>query len=121
MMTDVFNIEIPSVFKSETWDGLTWRLLSVDTGSTEFSGTLSLVRFQIQDCDGNAVLTLSSATAGQVTINNAAPNLWDVTIEPRVLSIDPGEYSWGLETTDDDGVVKHRIGGTIPIKADQVV
>jgi hypothetical protein len=121
MTNDVFNIELPTVFQSDTWDGLTWRLLSVDASDTEFSGTLSLARFQLQNSAGEPSLTLSSVVAGQVTINNSAANAWDVTVESRVLSLDPGTYSWGLETTDNSGIVKTRIAGTLEVKADPVV
>jgi hypothetical protein len=75
----------------------------------------------MQDTSGNVVLTLSSATAGQVTINESGANAWSITVEPRVLTISGGVYSWGLETTDADGVIKLRLSGTIKIKGDLVI
>jgi hypothetical protein len=120
MRSDIYSIRLPETFKGDTWDGMTWRLADVPAGATEFAGTLTLARFQLQSETGEPALTLSSATAGQVTITNAAPNQWQVTVEPRALTIAAGTYRWGLETTDSTGLVKIRIGGTLKIKPDLV-
>ena len=114
-------VTLPDVFQSETWDGLTWAIDSVSDGETEFASVLSSARFQLQDTSGSVVLTLSSATAGEVTINESGANAWSVTVEPRVLTLSGGIYSWGLETTDADGVIKIPFAGTIKIKGDLVI
>ena len=121
MRSDIYSIRLPETFKGATWDGITWRITSVTAGATEFAGTLTLVRFQLQNELKEAVLTLSSETAGQVTISNAAPNQWEVTVEPLVLTIAAGTYRWGLETTDSTGIVKPRVGGTLEVKHDPVI
>ena len=115
------NIRLPDTFRGDTWDGLTWALESVDEGDTEFDGVLTLARFQLQSPAGVAALTLSSATAGQVTINESAANEWDVTVEPRILAVDAGTYTWALELTDDTGVIKTVVAGTIRINPDPVI
>ena len=120
MDAELLNQTLPSTVKGDTWDGLTWEITSVDAEDTEFADTLTLARFQLQDDTGAAALTLTSATPGQVTINTATANAWSVTVEPRVLSLDAGSYSWGLELTDSGGVVKTRAGGFIEIIQDPV-
>jgi len=120
MRSDIYSIKLPDTFQGKTWDGITWRVTDVPADATEFAGTLTLARFQLQDEAGEVALTLSSATAGQVTINTATPNAWDVTVEPLVLTIAAGTYRWGLETTDSTGLIKIRIGGTLKIKPDLV-
>ncbi|MEY3898670.1 MAG: hypothetical protein RLZZ214_4192 [Verrucomicrobiota bacterium] len=114
-------VTLPDVFQSETWDGITWAIESVDAGETEFASTLASARFQMQDTSGNVALDLTSATEGQVTINESAPNAWSVTVEPRILTLSSGVYSWGFETTDSAGVVKIRLAGSIKIKGDLVI
>jgi hypothetical protein len=121
MCTNPRNITLPSARKSNTWDGLTWAISSVDAGETEFATELSLVRFQLQDSDGNAVLTLSSATTGEVTINTATADAWSVTVEARVLDLTPGIYSFGLEFTDANGDIKTHLAGTQEITRDLVI
>ncbi len=114
-------VTLPDVFQSETWDGITWAIESVDVGETEFASTLASARFQMQDTSGNVALDLTSATAGQVTINESAANAWSVTVEPRVLTLSSGVYSWGLKTTDSEGVEDIPFAGTIKIKRSPVI
>jgi hypothetical protein len=110
-MQNPLNITLPSSFSGDTWDGFTWTVSDVPPEDTEFSGTLVKAIFQLQNSEKVPVLNLSSATAGQVTINTATPNAWSVTVEPRILTIPAGVYSYGLQTTDSDGVKKTRIAG----------
>jgi len=116
MKRDIPTIELPHAYKDETWDGLTWEIVSTD--STEFDATLASAKFQIKDTTGVKVLTLSSAVAGEVAINNATARQWSVTIEQRLMTLNAGIYSWALETTDADGVVKTRMIGTLIVNAD---
>lgn len=115
------NVALPDTFKGDTWDGLTWAISSVDADDTRFAETLSLVRFQLQDADGVAALTLSSATSGEITINTATANAWSVTVEARKLTITPGEYYYGLEFTNSAGVEKTHLTGTLKVLNDPVV
>jgi hypothetical protein len=112
-------VELPCAFQDSTWDGLTWRITSTD--GTEFDAVLTVARFQLQDAAGAAVLTLSSAVAGEVTLNVTSPRLWDVTVEKRILALAAGVYSWALETTDADGVRKVRLIGTLAVKPDMIL
>ena len=121
MNCNLHGIELPATFKGKKWGGFTWSVTSVDAGDTEFEGVLSLARFQLQNSSGEAVLTLSSATVGQVTLNETAANAWSVTVEPRILSLDAGVYSWGLETTAFGDLPQVQISGSIEIKSDPVI
>jgi hypothetical protein len=112
-------IELPCAFKGATWDGLTWRIDSTD--STEYDAVLSSARFQLQDSAGAAVLTLTSAVGGEITLNVTTARLWSVTVESRLLTIDAGIYSWALETTDADGTVKVQLIGTLTVKPDLIL
>ena len=112
-------IELPCTFSTCTWPGFTWRIDSTD--ATEFDAVLSSAAFQLQNEDGTAALTLTSATAGQVTLNVTTARAWSITVEPRILSLDPGNYSWALETTDADGVKQPRLLGTLTVKPDPIV
>jgi len=112
-------VHLPCTYKDATWDGLTWRITSTD--STEFDAVLSSAKFQLKDSNGAAALTLTSATAGQVTLNKTAARQWDITVESRILSLDAGIYSWALETTDADGVIKPRLIGDLKINADNTL
>jgi hypothetical protein len=120
MCINPLNITLPCTFKNDTWDGLTWAITSVDAADTRFAAALSLVRFQLQDNAGAAALTLSSATSG-VTINTATANAWSVTVDARILTLDAGTYSFGLEFTDASSVVKTYLAGTLEIDSDPVI
>ena len=112
-------VHLPCTYKDATWDGLTWRITSTD--SSEFDAVLSSAKFQLKDFNGAAALTLTSATAGQITLNKTAARQWDITVESRILSLDAGIYSWALETTDADGVIKPRLIGDLKINADNTL
>jgi hypothetical protein len=112
-------VDLPCVYKGETWDGLTWKINLTD--STEFDAVLSGSKFQIKDSNGSAILTLTSATPGEVTLNVTSPRKWSVTVESRILTIDAGVYSWALETTDVDGRIKTRLIGGLKINADNTL
>lgn len=120
-MVNLLNFPLPETFTGKTWDGLTWSVSNVADGDTEFAAALVSARFQLQDADGNADQTLTSATAGQVTLNVTTANLWSVTVEPRVITLAAGTYTYGLETVDANGVEKARMAGTLIIKTDPVV
>ena len=112
-------IELPAVYKTTTWDGLTWKI--TQSTSSEYDVVLSSARFQLQDANGSAVLTLTSADASEITLNITTANLSSITIEKRLLSLDVGIYSWALETTDADGTIKMQIIGTLNIKPDLIL
>ena len=117
-MSALYQIALPDVTKGETWDGLTWVVSDVPDGETEFSDTLALATVEFKDCNGNTVLTLSSATSGQVTINVSTADAWSVTAEPQTLNLPAGNYTWKLWTTDSSGRRKTRIGGVQQITED---
>jgi hypothetical protein len=116
MPRDIPTIKLPDAYKGETWDGLTWGIKSTD--STEFDGTLTNAKLQLKNQAGAAALTLNSTEAGEITLNNTTPRQWSITAEPRIMSLDAGIYSWALETTDDAGIVKTRMIGTLAVNAD---
>lgn len=113
------NVELPCVYKDTTWDGLTFRIDSTD--STEYDAVLTSARFQLQDAAGAAVLTLSSAVGGEITLNVTTPKLWSITVEKRTMTLDAGVYSWALETTDADGTRKVQLIGTLQVKPDLIL
>lgn len=60
---------------------------------------------------GTSVLTRTSATAGQITITNAAN--WEFDVEQITnWSLSDGNYSWTMTMTDNSGRIRKRIGGT---------
>ena len=110
--TNIINRDLPDTKEGCTWDGLTWRITSVSADDTDYAAVLSLAEFIATDSTGAVALTLTSATTGQVTINESAENSWDVTVEPRILSLSDGFYSFTLFTTDANARRKERWIGT---------
>lgn len=121
MTPDPLNLILPPTFKGDTWDGFSWAISEVSADDTEYSATLETVRVQLQTESGAVALTLLSANAGEVTINSSTANAWSITVEPRIINLDAGTYSFGMETTDADGVVKTRMAGLLEVKADPVI
>jgi hypothetical protein len=112
----IANITLLPVVRNDTWDGLTNCKFS-STG-TAFASPLATVRMSFKDSTGAVQLALSSDTPGEATITDAAG--WEFEIPARKLTMTDGAYSWGIETTDDDGVVKTRVIGSIHILPDPV-
>ena len=112
-------IELPCAYKGTTWDGLTWRIDSTD--GTEYDSVLSSARFQLQDSTGAVFLTLNSTVAGEITLNVTTAQLWSITVENRLLTVNAGIYSWALETTDAAGIIKVQLIGTLTVKPDLIL
>ena len=112
----IANITLLPVVRNDTWDGLTNCKFS-STG-TAFASPLATVRMSFKDSTGAVQLALSSDVEGEITITDA--EAWQFDIPGRVLSMAEGTYSWGIETTDDDGIIKTRVIGSIPILPDPV-
>ena len=112
---DIIKLDLPDTKEGCTWRGLTWTIDGVDADNTQYDATLTLAEFIAQDSTGAVVLTLTSATAGQVTINSSAANSWSVTAEPRILSLTSGFYPFTFFTTDSSGVRAPRWEGTFRI------
>jgi uncharacterized surface anchored protein len=112
-----FAYRLPDTDKGCTWDGVTW---TVDSDDPDYDAVLSVARFQLQDSAGTVVLTLTSATAGEVTINDSAAGQWSVTVEERILTLAAGAYSYALETEDANGVIKKQLAGILPILPEPV-
>lgn len=121
MDCDPLKYTLPPTYKGCTWDGLTWTVDSVTGGDTEFSAALASARFQLKDADNTSVLNLSSGVTGELTLNVTTTNAWSVTVEPRTITVAAGTYTYALETTDADGVIKPRMIGTLQIRPEPIV
>lgn len=112
---DIVRVDLPETRAGCTWRGLTWTL--TDAGdSTDYAATLALAELVVTNSSGADVLTLSSATVGEVTITTSTANAWDITVEPRILTLTAGHYAFTLYTTDADGFRAPRWEGTFKIE-----
>lgn len=121
MDCDLLNYTLPPTSKGCTWDGLTWTVSGVTGGDTEYAAALVSARFQLKDADNASVLSLTSATPGEVTLNVTTADAWSITVEPRTLTVAAGTYTYALETTDADGTIKPRMTGSIRIRPEPIV
>ena len=124
-MNDTPSIACDEVAKGDTWDGITWEIEHVDDDDTEYSGTLTQAIFQIQDEAGTPVMTLDSDDVGDaLTLNDTTPDQWSVTVEPRVMTLAAGNYSWALRLFDNSASPERRkvaAVGTVRVKPDPAV
>ena len=119
--SNIVKADLPDAFKGCTCDGLTWALTSVDDDVTEYAAVLSLAVFQLQDSDGAAALTLSSAVSGEVTLNATGANAWSITVEPFIVSVATGVYSLALVATDDSARKTCVLQGTLRVHAPPIL
>jgi hypothetical protein len=114
--TNLKSVNLGETASGETWPGLT---LAIDySDDTKYADTLSLVRMSWSNSAGVVALTLSSATSA-ITIDSATAYAWGFTVEPRLLTLTAGTYTWAIETTDSGGVVdKDYMAGTHTILDD---
>jgi len=120
MPCDRDNFRLPDTEKGTTWDGLTWTLTDPD-GSTEWASALVSARFQMQNASGTSVFSKSSAVNGEITLNVTTADAWSITVEPVVITVAAGTYTYALETTDAQGRIKPQLKGTIRITSDPIV
>jgi hypothetical protein len=120
-MVNLLNYTLPETFAGTTWSGLTWAVSVTGDDETEFASELVSARFQLRSETGGVALTLSSENAGEVTLESTAADAWSIIVEKQDLTIAPGTYTYGLETTDADGITKPRMAGTLLVKPDPVI
>jgi hypothetical protein len=117
MCCELKRIMMDEVSSGETWAGISYQMTSSD--DTEFANNLSRVRMTFKTAAGVSSLTLDSNGSGEITIDSAASYGWAFTVEPRILSLTSGWYSWAVETTDSTGRKnKDFIAGTVNITPD---
>lgn len=108
---------LDDVSSGETWPGLTFAITSSD--DTEYASTLSRVRMTFKSAAGATALTLDSDEAGQITIDSPSAYAWGFTVEPLLLTLTAGIYSWAVESTDSTGRKnKDLLAGIITITPD---
>jgi hypothetical protein len=120
-MVNLLNYTLPETFTGTTWSGLTWAVSVTGDDETEFASELVSARFQLRSETGGVALTLSSENAEEVTLESTAADAWSIIVEKQDLTIAPGTYTYGLETTDADGITKPRMAGTLLVKPDPVI
>jgi hypothetical protein len=104
-----FTVVLHPVAEGETWDGLP--NCSVTSTGTFTGSSLSSVVMVWKNSAGTTALTRTSATAGQITITDAAN--WQFDVEPiTTWSLSAGNYSWTLTMTDSSGNIRKRVAGT---------
>ena len=108
----IYHLE--DTFEGCTFSGFTVSLTS-DAEDTEFSAALSLAVFRLKDSVSGDELTLSSANAGEITLESTASNAWSITVEPRIVNLTAGTYSFAIITTDAGGFKLPLMQGTLRI------
>jgi hypothetical protein len=104
-----FAVTLSPVAEGETWGGLPD--CSVSSTGPFCDSPLASVVMIWKNSEGTAVLTRTSAMAGQITITNAAN--WQFDVEPiTAWALSAGNYSWIMTLTDSSGNIRKRIGGT---------
>ena len=117
MACQLKNIELPDIAAGETWGGLTFAITASD--DTDYAAALSRVRMSWKNYAGTVSQTLDSNTAGHITISTATAYGWVFTVNPRVLSLAAGTYTWAIETTDAGSRVnKDALTGTQQVTPD---
>ena len=116
MACSLKNITLDPVAAGETWGGLKFTINSSD--DTAYASELTRVRMSWRNSAGTVAQTLDSNVSG-ITIDVATAYAWSFTVEPNLLSLPSGFYTWAIETTDAGAAVdKDLISGTQQITAD---
>lgn len=110
-------LDLGCVYQNDTWGGFS---VSITSPSTFFSGNLDGVRMRFKDADGTSQLLLTDSDG--ITIETATANAWTFRVDERKFTMTPGDYTFGVELTDDSAtpVVATWIVGAITIKTDPV-
>lgn len=88
--------------EGDTWDGIP--ALTVTINGAPPASALSLVTMRFKKSAGlpSDVVELTSATAGQITITNAAT--WAVTVPPQIVAtLTSGKWTWRMRFQDAAG------------------
>lgn len=104
-------ITLTPVVTGDTWDGLTDCSFS-STGSA-FGSTLSKVRLDFKSSAGVVGQQLTTVGGGGITITDSSA--WTFDVDPVIITMAAGVWSFDIETTDSAGVIKTRVGGILTV------
>lgn len=106
------QIKLPPIVHGDTWDGLS---VSLTSSGTSLANDLANVVMTFRDASLNKVLELVTGVNVMITY----PNPWQFVIPPLTpFPLNAGTYTWNIETTDSDGIIKTYLAGTIQVLQD---
>jgi hypothetical protein len=93
----------------DTFDGAEFTI-SLNASPLDLTGATIETIVKRGDCNGQVALTLSTATAGQMTITNASGGVFQ--IDEQIISLPAATYYYEIKFTLADSSVKTYISGT---------
>lgn len=93
------KLSLESFTEGDEWDGIPALTFRVNGSPPATPLALATLRFKLAAPAAGAVVQLSSATAGQITIVSAAN--WEITVPPQIVAgLTKGRWSWRLRCSD---------------------
>lgn len=93
------KLSLQSFTEGDQWEGIPALSIRVNGLPPATALALVTIRFKPTQPTDSAVVQLSSATAGQITILSAAN--WEITVPPQIVAgLTKGLWNWRMRFTD---------------------
>ena len=103
-----------SHIKGDTFEAVNFAVVK-NTVALNLTG--SVIKMQLKkECDGVAILALTSVASAGLTITNAAGGLFK--INQQIINIPEFNYIYDIQITFADGTVKTWVEGNFVVKCD---
>lgn len=103
-----------SHIKGDTFEAVNFAVVK---NAVALSLTGAVIKMQLKkECNGVAILALTSVASAGLTITNAAGGLFK--INQQIINIDEFNYVYDIQITFSDGTVKTWVEGNFIVKCD---
>lgn len=103
-----------SHIKGDTFEAVNFAVVK---NTVALSLTGAVIKMQLKkECDGVAILSLTSVASAGLTITNAAGGLFK--INQQIINIPEFNYIYDIQITFADGTVKTWVEGNFVVKCD---
>lgn len=103
-----------SHIKGDTFEAVNFAVVK---NTVALSLTGAVIKMQLKkECDGVAILSLTSVASAGLTITNAAGGLFK--INQQIINIPEFNYVYDIQITFADGTVKTWVEGNFVVKCD---
>ena len=100
--------------EGDKWEGIPALTITINGAQPADPVTLVTMKFKLADDLPSSVVTLTSATPGQITIVDAAA--WEIAIPAQTIAgLTYGKWTWRIECTDATNGARTYIADEIEV------
>jgi hypothetical protein len=108
------KLAITSITEGDTWDGIPSLTVTINGAAPASALSIVTMRFAKIGSEGEQTVELTSATAGQINITNAAT--WTITVPAQIVpGLTAGKWTWRMRFQDAAGKKRTYLADEITV------